>query len=816
MLRPIESDCAVVLRDTPQGLPAARVDELRARFGANDILDAPVARWSDILRDTLRDPMLWFLVVTSSLFVFTGDYREAIVLALAIIPLAGMDIWLHRRTRVSTATLGGRLATRATVQRDGVVQEIASADLVVGDLVLLASGQAFPADGLIVGGETIQVDESALTGEAYPVRKTPLDIVHAGGSIDSAHWGFAGTRVLSGSLQMRVCYTGGRTYYGEIVRSAIQGKHARTPLQLAITDLVKVLLIVAVILCVIVAWVRWSQGFGLIDALISAMTLAVAALPEEFPVVFTFFLGVGVYRLAQRHALVRRAVAVENIGRVTVIAVDKTGTVTEGRLVLSHLYPAKNYSEQDLLYVSICAAREDSDDPLDVAILSHPSATAIKPHRLFSFPFTEDRKRETAIVRGDDGTLLVATKGAHETILRMCLLDREQQQYWQHYAEELAAEGHKVIACARQQSVESDWSEHEPDSGFEFVGLLALEDPVREGVTQSIEVCRRAGIHVLMITGDHPLTARAVAREIGLGAPEPRVVLADEIEQSIASGKPMDLRHVDVIARSMPSQKLHFSRQLQAMGESVAVTGDGVNDVPALQAADVGIAMGEHGTQAAREVSAVVLMDDNFRTIVDAVIEGYQLFRNLRLSFAYLLMIHVPLVISATVIPLAGFPLLYLPIHIVWLELIIHPTALLVFQHTGQKVMPRRSTLAGARFFSRMEWAMIVLIGFVFTAIVGGGYLVSVEGGNPEHGRAMALAIMTLGGAGVTAVLSRLDSSIARAIVGLTVLMSVLLIQYPITATALHLQPLHINDWLLALLGSGVIVAITSLARIRY
>ncbi|MBI3187533.1 MAG: cation-transporting P-type ATPase, partial [Gammaproteobacteria bacterium] len=803
MKRQIPSVRITGLAGSATNLSAEEARNRHLIYGANNILQAPVATWFDLLRDTLLDPMLWFLVITSSLFIIIGEYLEAIILAIAIIPLAGMDAYLHRRTQASVASLGRGLAVTSRVIRDDKEQIVPSIDLVPGDLVVLDANEYVPADGVIVSSEDAQVDESALTGEAFPVRKIKTELFPDTGdtTVEDTHCGFAGTRVLTGSLHLRVVFTGNETLYGDIVRTALQGRHAKTPLQLAIANLVMVLLVAAAILCLLVAWVRWIQGFGLLDALVSAMTLAVAALPEEYPVVFTFFLGVGVYRLAQRRALVRRAVAVENIGRVSTICSDKTGTLTLGQLRLTHVFPVNHDGREKLLHIAASASRNDSNDPLDTAIFHAMDFNPETIHHVVTFPFTEDRKRETALIRNDDNNLYAVVKGAPEVILQQCVLSTESRQALLDKANQLAAEGHKVIACASRVLDIQTWTDHEPVNDFIYAGLLALEDPVREGAADAVRQCQQAGIHVIMITGDHPLTARAVAVELGIGQGKPRVVNADEIQQDIKANP--DLLQIDVIARSIPSQKLHFVRQLQAQGEIVAVTGDGVNDVPALQIADVGIAMGERGTQAAREVSAVVLLDDNFRTIVRAIAEGAQLFKNLRLSFAYLLMVHIPLVLSAALIPLAGFPLLYLPIHIVWLELIIHPTALLVFQQLpAVEDLPHNKHRTVTRFFTRTEWVMITLVGLLLTVVVTGGYVYSLGiGRNIEHARSMALAVMCLGSAWLTVSLSGLKTRVSRTVAGLALVSALILIQSPVS-TLLHMQPLHLTDWLIALCGS--------------
>ncbi len=797
-----------------RGLATAEADARRRRYGANDIVETPPAALWDMARDTAKDPMLWFLAGTSVLYAAVGQGVEALTLLAAIVPLAGMDVYLHRRTRAATEGLVSRLAASARVVRDGAPYLVPARDVVAGDLALVGPGEPFPADGIIVAGAELQTDESALTGEAYPAPKSPLAAGPRDGEevfVEHEHWGFAGTRLLTGQATLRVAFTGGETVYGEIVRSATSGTRARTPLQGAIASLVTVLVTVASVLCLIMAWARLRQGYGWVDALVSAVTLATAALPEEFPVVFTFFLGVGVYRLARRQTLVRRAVSVENIGRVSCICSDKTGTITEGRLHLTHLLPAPELAAPRLLFLAAIASRGDSGDPLDAAILREAGgegARGLPVELLAIFPFTEGRRRESVIVRDPDGALIAAAKGATETILAICELGEDQREAWNRRMLELAGEGHRVIACAWRPFDEQVWSRRtgELTHGYRFAGLLAFEDPVRESVAHAVGLCREGLIHTIMVTGDHPLTARAVAREIGLGGAEPVVISGEEIEARVARGEGATLRRVDVIARAAPAQKLALVLALQDAGEIVAVTGDGVNDVPALQAADVGIAMGERGTRSAREVAAIVLLDDNFRTIVRAIGEGRQLFRNLQLSFLYLLMVHVPLVITAAFVPLAGYPLLYLPVHIVWLEMIIHPTALLVFQElpASERLQP---VAAGgpARFFSRRDWVAIAAVGGLLTAFVVAGYLASLgEGGRVEHGRAMALAVLTLASAALTAALSRLRTWTSRIVAAGTVALSVALVQTPVLARLLHLEPLHLGDWILAV-GAAVL-----------
>ncbi len=781
------------------GLGVAQLEAQR-RYGFNDIVPQTASGWLVVVRDTARDPMLWFLVLTAALFGLLGQVTESMTLLVAIAPLLGMDAYLHRRTSASSAGLASRLASSARVLRDGQWQDIPSRELAPGDLVEVTPGEYFPADGLLVSGNGLQVDESTLTGESLPVAKRSLEpAAPIPASAAEEHWGTAGTRLLTGTARLRIVCIGSETRYGEIVRSASAGGHAATPLQNAIGELVAVLLGLAILMCIVLAAVRLWHGHGWIDALLSAVTLAVAALPEEFPVVYTFFLGVGVFRLARKKALVRRAVAVENIGRISCIVSDKTGTITAGSLVLAHRDPANGQDESSVLQVATMAARPDSGDPLDQAL--HAAAGPLpEAARLADFPFTEARRRETVIWRLATGEPAAFTKGAPETVLAACDLSDAERADWLARVAAHARSGRKLIGCALRDMPAGASLELEPEGGFRFAGLLAFADPVRDGVREAVADCMAAGMRVIMVTGDHPATAEAIAREIGLGAGAPKVLVLGPDDDA---GAMLDAHGaVHVVARATPPQKLALVQALQAQGELVAVTGAGVNDVPALRMADVGVAMGERGTRSAREVAPVVLLDDNFRTIVDAVAEGRQLFLNLRLAFAYLLLVHLPLVIGAAVIPLMDLPLLFLPIHIVWLELVIHPTAMLAFQDLpalGPLAPVRRHRRA--RFFSTEAWLTIGAVGGLASVAVVWSYLYALGADQDvEHARAMAMTVLLVASAAITTGLTKLRQASARWLVLGTLAPLVVLVQVPPVSRWLNLRPLHASDWGLAAL----------------
>lgn len=802
------------LSDWPNrsGLSQSEAQQRLTTFGPNQVVPEADGGWKTTLIDTMKDPMLWFLLIIAVLFAVVGNWGEALVLVIALVPLFGMDLYLHRRTTASTQGLMSRLAETSVVLRDGVEHIIQSQALVPGDCVKVIAGSYFPADGLLIEGTDLQVDESSLTGESWPVRKhaTPSSMrinTASTTSVHQDHWGLAGTRVLTGQGWMYVVFTGEQTLYGDIAHTARLGGQARTPLQRAVTRMVKYLVVASVLACLVLAVLRLFQGHGLLDAVLSALTLAIAALPEEFPVVLTLFLGAGVYRLARRHALVRRAVAVENIGRISCICSDKTGTLTEGRLTLASVQPAAMFNEASLLVLAAHAADASGYDPLDEAILQATHADQRQP-LIESFAFTEDRRKATGIYRLAND-FIVASKGAPETILTITDLSQSEKDQWLMRVQALSNEGYKVIACAQLMLDGEEWSGQEPSQGFTFAGLLAFEDPLRAGVANAITACQRSGIRVVMVTGDHPGTALAIAKKIMGAESSPNVISGDALEDHLDALVQSD-DPLTIVARATPAQKLVLVKALQAHGEIVAVTGDGVNDVPALQAADIGIAMGERGTQSARETAAVVLMDDNFKTIVGAIAEGRQLFTNLQRSFQYLLMIHFPLVLSAALIPMMGYPLLFLPAHIVWMELIIHPTALLVFQHRARGIAKSPTRTKPLQFFAPSGWAAIVVVGTISTAVVMGAYLRGLATSDElDHARTLAVLALVLMSATITGALSRMQTKASWALVIGAPLLSAALIYWPPMAAALHLSAMHWDDWVLAGVAAAIIGAVT-------
>lgn len=817
-----------------EGLSNEEAQLQRNRFGANNIVEVVNRSWWDIVRNTLKDPMIWFLIVVGAVFFITGEPTEGKILFLAIIPLLFMDAVLHQLVQASTATLKSRLATIAKILRNSQEITVNSQEIVPGDLVVIKAGDYLAADGYFEKTNELQIDESALTGEAMPIFKKAFDssqVLNFLGrdnvDICGDCLGFAGTRVLTGDGYLRIFGTGKHTFYGEIVQSVTSIQQERTPLQISVARLVRQLILAAAVFCLILAGVRIYNGYGWIDAFLTSATLAIAAIPEEFPVVFTFFLGIGVYRLAKKKALVRRGVSVENIGRVTAICTDKTGTLTLGRLKLAHFQPSAELNDDELLKVAAAASRPLNSDPIDQAIWESAKEKKLTiPEAVQVFPFTEGRRFETAFAFGFDGQPYCYMKGAPETVLNKSNLKQQDIQWWLEKTSSFAKAGHKVLACASQYLTKQQLdAKIEPEKNFTLAGLLVFEDPPREKVRESIQYCYENGIKIWMITGDHPETAVAVAKEIGLGGESPVGISAErefhKLEESYLKKNRDFIYNVQVIARCDPIQKLQIVNSLRHFGELVAVTGDGVNDVPALKASDIGIAMGESGTRSAREVSSIILMDDNFNTIVNAIKEGQRLFISLKMSFEYLLLIHIPFVLTAALIPLMGYPLIYLPIHIVWMELIIHPTALFAFLQNTDPMPRTKSNLYRTKpnktIFSLAENLRIIFIGFALTLTIIISYISNFkQSANESHARAHALALLIFWNVALIIYLTGLKNKAALFISTIVVVSTLLIIQTGFIAKIFHLSPLALKDFFMILTTLFIFVAVFKIVRSRF
>ncbi len=788
------------------GLTAIEARRRLVTFGPNALVpEASSGGIRHVLVQVLTDPMSVLLVIASATYLALGDGVDAAVTFAALLPIAAVTVVLELRAERALASLRRLAAPTALVIRDGSEQHVPALDVVPGDALVVREGDVIAADARLVAGTELVVDESTLTGESLPVTKTSAD-----GDADL----FAGTTVLAGRGTANVITTGRATRYGAIGVLVASAEQPDTPLQSLIRRLVVQLSIVAAVFCVAVVGIELARGHDFASALIAGVSLAMAAIPEEFPMVFALYLGLGAWRLARDRALVRRLVGVETLGATSVICTDKTGTLTLGAIEVAALWTAPHVAERDLLRAAVLASEPRPYDPLEQAIVRFAVSHGTRVDELHAGELVRDHSFDTAdrylshVWRHDDG-LSAHAKGALEGIVGRGVTDGDIRAAALAANERFAEQGMRVIAVASTTRVRERGERADDESQLALVGLIAFADPLRPGVAEALAECRAAGVRVIVITGDHPVTARAVAESLGLA--HVRVATGADLDVADDGALAELVANVDIFARTRPEQKHRIVRALRAQGHVVAMTGDGTNDAPALREADIGIAMGRRGTDVARSAATLVLLDDNFATIVAAVRDGRRIFENLRRSFSYLIAFHAPLLVSALVVPLVGAPLLLLPIHLVWLELVVHPTASLVFEadRAPDDLMRRPPRGRQVGLLGRGVLAGLVARGLVLTAGVLGLYLYELGSGeSADAARGLAVAALIFGQVLLVLVeragdrpLWRVGLAGNRALVWIlgATLGSLVIVEYfgPL-ASLLHLAPPSPSGWLVA------------------
>ena len=696
----------------PSGLTEEEAARRLAREGPNELPASKRRGPFRIALEVVKEPMFLLLIACGSLYLLLGDVGEALLLLGFVFVIVGITFVQERKTERALDALRDLASPRALVVRNGEKRRIAGRDVVRGDVLLLSEGDRVPADAVVRGATSLSVDESLLTGESVPVGKQPAEgaapAAAPGG--DDTPFVFSGTLVVKGQGVAEVVAVGAATEMGKIGRALAVLEPEDTPLQRQTARLVRLFALIGFGLCAtVVAAYALTRG-DFLKGLLAGLTLGMAMLPEEFPVVLTVFLALGAWRISRHHVLTRRIPAVETLGAATALCVDKTGTLTMNRMSVAELAVGDEVLSVDpkgaslpedfheLVELAILASPADPFDPMEKAMRQLGERTLAGTEHLHGdwellreYPLSREILAMSRVWRSPDGNeFVIAAKGAPEAIADLCHLGPEETARLERRIADLASRGRRVIGVARAAFRGRALPAGQHDFGFRFVGLLALSDPVRPGVPEAIAECRRAGIRVLMITGDYAGTARSIAREIGLADPE-TVVTGPELDTLDDAALAARVREACVFARMVPEQKLRLVSALKANGEIVAMTGDGVNDAPALKAAHIGIAMGGRGTDVAREAAALVLLDDAFESIVKAVRTGRRIFDNLRKAMLYIFAVHVPIAGLSLFPVLLGWPLALLPIHIVFLELIIDPACTVVFEaEEGEEGVMRR------------------------------------------------------------------------------------------------------------------------------
>jgi len=750
--------------DAFTGLTEAEAQARLERDGPNELPSREDRGILAIAWEVVREPMFLLLVAAGSLYLLMGEPKDALLLLGFVFVVMGITITQERRTEHALEALRDLSSPRAMVIRAGQHRRIPGREVVPGDLVIVAEGDRIPADALLRAGAHVSVDESLLTGESVPVRKSAsvaAKSLDAPGGDDLPSL-FSGTLVTAGQGVVEVTHTGLQTELGKIGKALQEVEPETTFLQRETGRLVKILAMVGLSACaaVVVLYAltrgggvaQWKQG------LLAGITLAMAILPEEFPVILTVFLALGAWRISRSRVLTRRMPAIESLGAATVLCVDKTGTLTLNQMTLKRLDVAGHSEDlslveaqlpeatHELMEFAILASRQDPFDPMELALHAAGKRWLMETDHLHpdwslqrEYPLAPELLAVSQAWSSGPEQVTVATKGAPEAVVELCHLSEEQRTQVASQVLALASQGLRVLGVARGRYGAADLPEAHHDLTLEFIGLLGLEDPVRPNVPAAVAECRSAGIRVIMITGDYPATAQSIARQAGIDVPE-KIITGDELTQMSDEVLAERIQEVNVFARVVPAQKLRLVVALKAHGEVVAMTGDGVNDAPALKAAHIGVAMGGRGTDVAREAASLVLLDDDFASIVAAVKLGRRIYDNIRKAVAFTFAVHVPIA-GLSLLPLfiPGWPLLLLPVHIVFLELVIDPSCSLVFEaeEAEADVMQRPPRATDERLFSLKAIGLAVLQGATALAACAAVYLLA----RPVHGHDAARAL---------------------------------------------------------------------------
>ena len=752
--------------DDSGGLSPAQAQQRLAQDGPNAL---PVSQQRSVLRllgDVVAEPMFLLLVACGALYLVLGNRHEALMLLGFVFVVMGITFVQQRRTERSLEALRDLSSPLARVLRGGQIQTIAAHEVVCGDTVQLVEGDRVPADLELTHSANLALDESLLTGESVPVQK------QVGGAQTAQ--AFSGTLVTQGSGQGRVVATGERSALGRIGQSLQGIALETTPIQRETKRVVNTVAVVGLVLATALALAYGLLHGDWLAGLLTGLTLAMAILPEELPVILTLFLGLGAWRLSRQKVLTRSIPAVELLGATTVLCVDKTGTLTANRMAVRRLWSAGTLydSLQDVekplaealhgvLEYAVLASHRRAYDPMETAITGagaqllagtehlHADWTLVEDYPLSPGMLAMSRVWQSP----DQHAYLVAAKGAPEAIVDLCHLPSAQRADIALQMTAMAADGLRVLGVASAVFAAPTLPGNQHDFDFTFLGLVALEDPLRLDVPQAIADCQAAGIRVVMMTGDHPATALAIARQAGIGiATDAPPLSGQELADLSDAALRERLGTTQVFCRVQPEQKLRLVQAFRARGDVVAMTGDGVNDAPALKAAHIGVAMGARGTEVARQAADLVLLNDDFASIVVAVRYGRRVFANLRKAIVFVVGVHVPIVGLSLVPVLLGWPMLLMPVHIMFLQLIIDPACSVVFEAEpleadAMAVPPRRTD---AHLFDRAVLARGLWQGSGLLAVLLGVYAgTRAMAKSDDMARAMVFTVLVLANLGL-------------------------------------------------------------------
>lgn len=719
-----------------RGLSQAEAEKRLETEGYNEISGSNKKSFFSILWNVLKEPMFLLLIACGVIYILLGDFKEALLLLFGIFVIIGISFYQENKTERTLEALRNLSSPRAVVIRAGEKLRIPGREVVRGDILILSEGDRIPADAVVLSCSNMKVDESLLTGESVSVRKAESQeiIKKSSPGGEDLPFLYAGTLIVSGSAIARVIGIGENTEMGKIGKSLQTLTPEKTQLQIEVRRLVKNFALYGILFCLAIVLIYglttqvWLEGF------LTGLTLAIAILPEEFPVVLTIFLALGAWRMSKKKVLARRQHAIQALGSSTVLCVDKTGTLTINKMSLRKIYANRRITDLtqekldknffETIEIGVLASQKDPFDPMEKSLLDISKKNNIKNRYsetwklIREYPLTKDLLATSEIWESEKGEHIAATKGAPEAIFELCRLPARKKQILLKEVEKMASQGLRVIGVAKAEVYNLNKENEVRDFKFEFKGLLGFEDPVRPGVKNAIEECHNAGIKIIMITGDYPITAKNIGKQIGLA--EAEIITGQELDKMDDAELKKRILSINIFARVVPEQKLRIVNALKANGQIVVMTGDGVNDAPALKAANVGIAMGLRGTDVAREASGMVILDDDFSSIVEGVKTGRRIFDNIRKAMSYLLAVHFPIAGITLLAVLLNWSLIFLPAHIVFLELIIDPACSIVFEAEKEEknIMKRKPRHPKEKIFNKQTWLIGIVQGLLAFVII--------------------------------------------------------------------------------------------------
>ncbi len=750
------------------GLTDTQAAERLLKDGPNQLESTKPKSFLRIATGVLKEPMFILLVSCGLLYLILGSITESSSLLAGILIIIGITFYQERKTERALEELKKLASPKATVIRNNSKKKIPSREVVVDDVIVINEGQIIPADAVLVRASNLMVDESILTGESVPVTKEvfPEEYKQVTALNDSRYFIYSGTMTVNGTALARVTATGNNTQLGMVGKSLGNIQEVKTPLQIEMGRLVRTMAILGLLLCALLVLVYYLTRGNFLDGLLAGLALAMAMLPEEFPVVFTIFMALGAWRMSKKQVLVRKSSSIEALGTVTILCTDKTGTITQNKMQVSQLYVNGEYHDihispvndipenfHQLIEYSVLASKNDPFDPMEKSIQQLGQLKLADTEHIHNdlelvkeYPLSPELLSMTMAYLPKDGQQYsIATKGAPEVILKLCKLPPSAEKEVSLAIKHMAGRGLRVLGIAKGTAPTSSLPGVQTDLDLTFLGLIGLSDPIRAEVPQAVKDCYTAGVRIILITGDYPVTAQNIAREAGITNCD-HVMTGNELDNLPNERLKEQIKSTNIFARINPVQKLRIVEMLQENGEVVAMTGDGVNDAPALKAAHVGVSMGEKGTDVARSASSLILLDDNFASIVSAIKMGRKIFDNLQKAFRYIISIHIPIAGLALIpVLIPGMPILMWPVHIAFNELIIDPMSSVVFEQEEEEkdIMLRPPRNTKMKFFGYRQMAYSISQGVIALGIIMAIYLVCRHTNLPDNST-RAVSFITL------------------------------------------------------------------------